>query len=177
MYYQSKFSFSKFVKVFLLRAVLMGAPGVLFIICMLLVGNNGPVLSTSVPKSIVFFMILISCLAITVSVFIAPAFFIGPLTRFRKSDIKYINGIIVYQFLKSSYIGSYSIYNVYTINKISNINITSKKITIEGDIYLEVIVNNRCKKDKDISSLKIPNVFNDIEWMSSINKNSVIWKR
>ncbi|MBU3102394.1 MULTISPECIES: hypothetical protein [Clostridium] len=175
MYYQSKFSFSKFVKNFLGRAVLMGAPGILYFIYMLL--KDGPVLSDSTPEFVAKLAVLIAILAIAVSIFIAPAFFIGPLNQLRKSDIKYINGVIVYNFLKSSWIGTYSIYNLYTINKISKINITSKKITIEGDIRLEVIVNNRCKKDKDVSSLKIPNVFNGIEFMSNINTNSVIWKR
>ncbi|MBU3102392.1 MULTISPECIES: hypothetical protein [Clostridium] len=177
MYYQSKFSFSKFVKLFLGRAVLIGGPGVIVCVYLFLIKGPGPVIGESSPEVVLYVVGIIITLAVFSSIFLAPAFFIGPLNQLRKSDIKYINGVIVYNHLKSGWIGTYNIYNLYTINKISYINITSKKITIEGDISLEVIVNNRCKKNKDISNLKIPNVFNGIEFMSSINTNSVIWKR
>jgi hypothetical protein len=175
MNFQSRFSLSKFIRIFLGRTLLIGGPGVMIFIFTLLA--YGQILSDSTPDLVKNLVMLIVISAVFTSIFIAPAFFIGPLNQFRKSNIQYVNGKIMYCFLKSSFLFSYSIYNIYTVNAISNIKVTSKKIIIEGDISLEVMVNNRCKKEKIMNSLKIPNVFDGIEWMSTINTNDIITRQ
>ena len=75
MNYKSKFSLSKFNKIFARRALLIGGPGVLFFIYFLLMKGKGQVLSDSTPDSFIAIIGILVVLAVTGSVFIAPAFY------------------------------------------------------------------------------------------------------
>jgi len=177
MNYKSKFSFSKFNKIFSRRALLMGGPGALFFIYFLLMRGKGQVFSDNLPEWIAYPILIILMVAITATIFIAPAFYLGPLSQCRRSNIQFIDGKIIYRYAKSGTI-LFTTYYIYTVNKISSIDINSKKITIMGDISLEEYNNNRkVAETRTVNTVKIPNAYNDIEWLTDNKTTGIISQR
>jgi len=169
---RSKFSFSKFTKLYIAVTALIAGPGIVMFLPMIFMKK--PIFGENMPDAFMWTVGIIFTAAFLGTVLFGPCYFYGILGQYRRSYFCVVDGKINYYFMRSSYAG-FNKYYAYTVNSISNLDITKGKITITGDIFREEVLNNKVvSHQKVVASFKTSNVFTDIEWLETfINKSAL----